>query len=279
MRLFLSYPEDSALAGQPVVDSCPNGDCLTTLTLYMAVVIVMMEGARNLLTLAPLLLARLRSLRRNHNEAEARRHLEETGGRDEETAGRSSRVSEEMLRAAEIELKQIEHDYFLDEYRGTTVEMVEMAVQFGYLSTFAVAFPFALMFVLLNNFIEIRTDALKLVKSRRPRYRGASGVGPLLPVLELLCVVSVVSNAMLIAFYSTSLRKAFPDLRPERFFLVVVGFEHALFALKFFFVRMISPTPYWVEASRTRLRIKREEEVKGLLRTSESPQISVRHAC
>ncbi|KAG8467403.1 hypothetical protein KFE25_000719 [Diacronema lutheri] len=260
VRLFLSYPKDSPRAGEPVVDSCPNDDCLGALNAYM-IVVICLEGVRNLSTLAPLVLAWARNVRR-------RRRVEASGVPVKPAAQRGMQfVSDGVASAASREIAQIEKDARSPAYAGTTVEMIEMAVQFGYLCSFAIAFPLALMFVLLNNYVEIRTDALKLFKSRRPRFRGASGVGPLLPVLEMLSVVSVVVNALLIYFYSATLRTALPNLTPERFLLGVVIVEHLVFAAKFFIVRAISPVPKWVEASRTRLKIRRDEEVKSLLRT------------
>jgi len=66
----------------------------------------------------------------------------------------------------------------LSEYEGTFDEYNEMVLQFGYITLFATAFPLAPLFALLNNLVEIRTDALKfLTYTRRPEYHGAANIG------------------------------------------------------------------------------------------------------
>ncbi len=53
-----------------------------------------------------------------------------------------------------------------------------VVIQFGFITLFAAAFPLAPLMALVNNLIEIRTDALKLLKStNRAEYLGASGIG------------------------------------------------------------------------------------------------------
>lgn len=51
---------------------------------------------------------------------------------------------------------------------------LEMVLQFGYVSMFAVAFPLAPLFALLNNLWEIKLDLNMLVKTRRPQVRRLS---------------------------------------------------------------------------------------------------------
>ena len=50
-------------------------------------------------------------------------------------------------------------------------------LQYGYLTFFAVAFPLVSVCALLNNTVEIRTDASKLCKSfQRPMPEGAEDI-------------------------------------------------------------------------------------------------------
>jgi len=258
--------------GKPLVDACPNNDCLATLNTYMVVVIVMLETVRNVYTLAPLALSWLRNERRKCRRAAKARRAQVAGKLDAPSTGTEKvtlRGVAEELSVAEVEMQLIEAEMRRARYRGTTIEMIEMAVQFGYLTSFSLAFPFALMFILFNNFLEIRTDALKLFKSRRPRYRGANGVGPLLPVMELLSVVSVVINALLIYYYSDAFKRAVPSISPTSLLLSLVALEHAVFTAKFVLVWVRPARPKWVEIARIRLKLRREEEGKGQLRENQ----------
>ena len=51
-------------------------------------------------------------------------------------------------------------------------------IQYGYLTLFAACLPVAPILALVNNVIEIKTDAIKYVKNmQRPNYRGAQDIG------------------------------------------------------------------------------------------------------
>ena len=71
-----------------------------------------------------------------------------------------------------------EAEGYLGDYAGTTDEYSEMVIQFGYITIFAAVFPIAPLLAALNNMVEIRTDALKmLTANNRPHYRGAQDIG------------------------------------------------------------------------------------------------------
>lgn len=48
------------------------------------------------------------------------------------------------------------------QYDGTFADHLEMTIQLGYVILFSSAFPSAAMCAMLNNLLEIRTDAFKL---------------------------------------------------------------------------------------------------------------------
>eukprot|EP00300_Choanocystis_sp_HF-7_P015442 c19059_g1_i1.p1 GENE.c19059_g1_i1~~c19059_g1_i1.p1 ORF type:complete len:364 (+),score=110.63 c19059_g1_i1:464-1555(+) len=92
----------------------------------------------------------------------------------------------------------------LPEYEGTFTEYNEMAIQFGYVVMFAAAFPVASVAALINNWIEIRVDASKvLLLSRRPHYQGCEDIGTWQKVFEILGILSVINNCCLLGFTST----------------------------------------------------------------------------
>lgn len=59
-------------------------------------------------------------------------------------------------------LKKINLCYFILQFDGTFSEHLEIFIQFGYVVMFSSAFPLAALCALLNNLIEIRSDAFKL---------------------------------------------------------------------------------------------------------------------
>ncbi|GFZ04235.1 hypothetical protein Acr_16g0008590 [Actinidia rufa] len=68
---------------------------------------------------------------------------------------------------------------------GLFDDFLELALQFGMIMMFACAFPLAFVFAALNNFAEIRTDALKLLAMfRRPIPRAAATIGAWLNIFQ-----------------------------------------------------------------------------------------------
>ena len=80
---------------------------------------------------------------------------------------------------------------------------LEMVIQFGFVAMFASGLTIAPIFALLNNIFEIRIDAIKMVKSyRRPVPSRVDDIGAWYHILKGLIRVSVITNALLIAFTS-----------------------------------------------------------------------------
>jgi hypothetical protein len=144
---------------------------------------------------------------------------------------------------------------------------------------FAVGFPIAPLFCLVNNMIERKTDGLKTIKMRRPRYMGSHGLGSWLYVLEFLTVVSVVTN-MLIMYFSSKVLRAALDSRMSRVdvLLLTVFIEHALFALKLGISISVLDTPRWVERARARLALALRGETEATHHTKKKGARSPRAA-
>lgn len=80
-------------------------------------------------------------------------------------------------------------------------EYLEMVIQFGFITLFVVAFPLAPLFALINNVFEMRLDAKKyLLHFRRPVPFRVKNIGHWRTVLQILCRMSVITNAIIIAF-------------------------------------------------------------------------------
>ena len=63
------------------------------------------------------------------------------------------------------------------------------------MTLFVAAFPLAPLFALLNNILEIRLDAYKLVsQARRPLGERVEDIGAWYGILKIITYVAVVSN-------------------------------------------------------------------------------------
>ncbi|XP_013873906.1 anoctamin-2b isoform X2 [Austrofundulus limnaeus] len=99
--------------------------------------------------------------------------------------------------------QQWNQDYALVPFEGLTPEYMEMIIQFGFVSLFVASFPLAPLFALLNNVIEIRLDAKKLVTElRRPVAARAKDIGIWYNILSGMGKLSVIINAFVISFTS-----------------------------------------------------------------------------
>eukprot|EP00903_Cladosiphon_okamuranus_P009327 g8896.t1 len=101
-----------------------------------------------------------------------------------------------------IQRTQAEKGLHLEQYdpiMGTLMDYAELAVQFGYITLFVVAFPLAPLLALANNYVEFRSDAFKLLtQMQRPVPRGAEDIGSWQAVFTTLSCIAVVTNSALI---------------------------------------------------------------------------------
>ncbi|CAM9717248.1 unnamed protein product [Lampetra fluviatilis] len=86
---------------------------------------------------------------------------------------------------------------------GLFNEYLEMVIQFGFVTLFVASFPLSPLLALLNNIMEVRVDAWKLVtKTRRPVVSRASGIGAWEDILGVVATLSVLTNVCIVAFTS-----------------------------------------------------------------------------
>ncbi|KAM6926308.1 anoctamin-5 isoform 4-T4 [Lycodopsis pacificus] len=86
---------------------------------------------------------------------------------------------------------------------GLFYEYLEMVIQFGFITLFVASFPLAPLLALINNIIEVRVDAWKLTTQfRRPVAAKAHSIGAWQEILNGMAVLSVVTNAFIVAFTS-----------------------------------------------------------------------------
>lgn len=95
---------------------------------------------------------------------------------------------------------------------GALMDYAELAVQFGYITLFVVAFPLAPLLALANNYVEARSDAFKLLtQMQRPVPRGAEDIGSWQGVFTTISCIAVVTNSALVRIVAV-----LPCFRPKR---------------------------------------------------------------
>jgi len=147
------------------------------------------------------------------------------------------------------ELPAWERDSKKNNYAGTLDEYSELVIQYGYLTIFAATAPFACLLAVINNMVEIRTDAFKLLTGCcRPNYRGAQNIGTWYAILELLGVVAVFTNCALIGLSFEVLYASVSGYGTPEFFTlaIVVIMEHFIFILKYVIAFLVPDYPGWI---------------------------------
>lgn len=98
-------------------------------------------------------------------------------------------------------LPQGELESHLYPYESTLDDYLEMIVQFGYVTLFSAAFPLAGICALLNNLIEIRSDAFKVTVTCQRPFGGAPcrNIGSWQQVMSVTTYLAVIVNCALLA--------------------------------------------------------------------------------
>ncbi|PVD35218.1 hypothetical protein C0Q70_06499 [Pomacea canaliculata] len=135
-------------------------------------------------------------------------------------------------------------DFTFDEY-------MEKILQYGFLMLFATSFPLAPLLALLTNLFDLRVDALRLLWwYRRPVAYVAQDIGMWYDILLFVNFCGVVSNAFIVAF--TSHWGSSYSIAGK--LIIVIGFEHIVFALKYLVAYIIPDVPGHVQLSMRRER-------------------------
>ncbi|KAM6041360.1 anoctamin-8 isoform 2-T3 [Chlamydotis macqueenii] len=160
------------------------------------------------------------------------------------------------------QLTQAEVESCMKKYEDTFQDYQEMFIQFGYVVLFSSAFPLAAMCALVNNVIEIRSDAFKLCTGlQRPFGQRVESIGQWQKVMEAMGVLAIVVNCYLIA-QCGQLQRLFPWLSPEGAIISVVVLEHFALFLKYVIQVAIPDIPAWVAEEMAKLEYQRREAFK-----------------
>ncbi|KAI5614657.1 anoctamin-8 isoform X2 [Silurus asotus] len=146
--------------------------------------------------------------------------------------------------------------------KDTFQDYQEMFIQFGYVVLFSSAFPLAAMCALINNIIEIRSDAFKLCTGlQRPFGMRVESIGQWQTLMEAMGLIAIIVNCYLIG-QCGQLQRLFPWLSPEMAIISIVILEHFAVLLKYVIHVAIPDIPSWVSEEMAKLEFQRREAFK-----------------
>ena len=111
--------------------------------------------------------------------------------------------------------KWLHYNFKLPKYGNNAVggcfqDFNEMVVQFGFMSLFAVGFPGAAFFALVNNIQEMRADGIKIVcQHQRAPIELREDIGAWETVLSFISYIAVITNAVILGFTSQVIYEMF----------------------------------------------------------------------
>ncbi|KAJ4376447.1 hypothetical protein N0V83_001731 [Neocucurbitaria cava] len=176
-------------------------------------------------------------------------------------------------------LERVRKEAELDVYDVTT-DLREMVVQFGYLSLFSVVWPLTAVSFIINDWIELRADAMKIcVEMQRPTPWRADTIGPWLDSLSFLTWLgSLTTSALVYMFWNTSTG---PDGNPSNIqlwaLLLTVFFSEHLFILFRMAVRIVLSkidSPGLQKERRDRFLVRKQYFEENLSAMEKIPKMS-----
>ncbi|XP_028834421.1 anoctamin-8 isoform X1 [Denticeps clupeoides] len=180
---------------------------------------------------------------------------EPSGGKKRSWTEPPEEVESTTLTQPEIESCMLTYEDTLQDYQ-------EMFIQFGYVVLFSSAFPLAAMCALVNNVIEIRSDALKLCAGlQRPFGQRVENIGQWQTAMEAMGLIAIMVNCYLIG-QCGQIQRLFPWLSPEMTIISIILLEHFAILLKYIIHVAIPDVPGWVADEMAKLEYRRREALK-----------------
>lgn len=128
-----------------------------------------------------------------------------------------------------MSLLKLVDSLFSPKYDGTFSDHLEMLVQMGYVVLFSAAFPLAGICALINNLMEIRSDAFKLAHvHQRPFGQRVANIGTWQNALSILSLAAVIVNCALIGL-SGQVSRLWPGLTTAQTIILIVTLEVSRF--------------------------------------------------
>jgi len=154
----------------------------------------------------------------------------------------------------ELQLRKVQ-------FEGVRAEYDEKIIQYGFITFFVVAFPLAPLLAIIDNLIEIRLDANKMLRQcRRPFPLEAEDIGTYYFILEFMNVVAVLCNLGVMVFTSSmTLEWKFSSQ-----LMLFIMLEHILLGTKFFIKLFIPDVPASVEVLSKRHKHVVNKYIRGV---------------
>ncbi|CAG2102368.1 unnamed protein product, partial [Medioppia subpectinata] len=113
----------------------------------------------------------------------------------------SYKLSAKLHKIRVNEISSVELEANMRRYDSTFDDYLELIIQFGYVMLFSSTFPMAAVCALINNIIEIRSDAFKLCVIYQRPFGGhrVRDIGQWEDVLNAIAYIAIIVNCALIA--------------------------------------------------------------------------------
>jgi anoctamin-10/anoctamin-7 len=148
-----------------------------------------------------------------------------------------------------------EYEFNLEEYdslMGTLSNYAELAVQFGYVTLFVVAFPLAPFMAYVSNLVEFRSDGYQLLfMNIRVLPVGCQDIGTWMSIFQTMAIIAVVTNSAIVCFTM----KVLPISLAGKVW-VFIGLQYFIFSSMALFEYLIDDIPYEVS-----LQLERQEYI------------------
>ncbi|XP_075996891.1 anoctamin-9 isoform X2 [Genypterus blacodes] len=183
------------IAGKWRLEECHPSGCLTDLFIQMAIIMVLKQTINNVFEFAGPWFFRWMKRRKSKK---LQRKCAHCYLKDEDSE-RGGELCENC------KLKDWLNNYRLGDVDSFSLfnEFLEMVIQFSFTTIFVAAFPLAPLLALINNVIEIRLDAIKMVTlERRMVPKKTNDIGVWIDVLEAIGVLAVIANGLVIGVSS-----------------------------------------------------------------------------
>uniref|UniRef100_A0A3Q3IXK5 Anoctamin n=1 Tax=Monopterus albus TaxID=43700 RepID=A0A3Q3IXK5_MONAL len=180
------------IAGKWRLEECHPSGCLTDLFIQMAIIMILKQTISNVFEFTGPWLKRQRTQRLQRKCAHC--YL-----KDESEAKNGAELCDNC------KLRDWLSNYRLSDVDSFSLfnEFLEMVIQFSFTTIFVAAFPLAPLLALINNVIEIRLDAIKMVTlERRLVPKKTNDIGVWTDVLEAIGVLAVIANGLVIGVSS-----------------------------------------------------------------------------
>ncbi|KAB0803967.1 hypothetical protein PPYR_00937 [Photinus pyralis] len=190
--------------------------------------------------------------------------IDESEGNGEAKETNSQKTFKRSISQAELESSFFKYD-------GTFADHLEMMIQLGYVILFSSAFPPAALCALLNNFIEIRSDAFKLgYICQRPFGQRVPNIGTWQNCMEYMGIMAVLVNCALIGL-SGQVHRMFPDMTATQTILLIVALEHIMLCIHFLITCAIPDMPSWLATEMAKIEWARREISRVSVTATPSP--------